>query len=263
MRNIRAIFNRELKSYFSSPVAYIVIGLFLLLAGLFFYLILTNFVQMCMRADMMQQQYGGRMAPPKLNVNVMAIRPVFHNLSLFALFFLPLITMRLFSDEKKTGTIELLMTSPVKNSETILGKFSAAALLYLIMLAGTFIYLLFTIIYGNPEIGPILVGYLGLFLLGLCYIAFGLFFSTLTDNQIISAMSTIVFILVFWAIGWVSGMMSPQLGQTLSNFSLIEHFTDFAKGVLDTKHVVFYLSFIFMGLFLSYVSIESSRWRGR
>ena len=111
MRNFRAIFTRELKSYFSSPIAYVVIGLFLLIAGIFFYLIVSNFVQMCMRADMQEQYY--RMAPPKLNVNMMAIRPIFHNISLFALFFLPLVTMRLYSDEKKTGTIELLMTSPL------------------------------------------------------------------------------------------------------------------------------------------------------
>jgi len=261
MKNLSAVFNREIKSYFSSPVAYVVIGLFLLLSGLFFYLILTNFVQMSMRADMQAQQY--QMAAPKLNVNLMAIRPILHNMSLFALFFLPLITMRLYSDEKKTGTIELLMTSPVSNMQVILGKYFAATVLFLVMLAGTFAYIIFTMIYGNPEIPPIFVGYLGLLLLGMSYLSFGLFFSTLTDNQIIAAVSTVVFILFFWAIGWVAGQLSPELGRILSDFSLIEHFDDFAKGVLDTKHVVFYISFIIMGLFLSYVSIESSRWRGR
>jgi len=261
MKNFLAIYQRELKSYFSSPIAYVVIGLFLILSGIFFYLLLSHFVQMCMRVDMMAQQY--RMAPQKMNVNLMAIRPIMHNMSLFALFFLPLVTMRLYSDEKKTGTIELLMTSPVTNLQAILGKFSAAATLFLVMIAGTFLYIIFIAIYGNPEFGPIVTGYLGLFLLGLCYLAFGVFFSSLTDNQIIAAVSTFVFILVFWAIGWVSGFVSPTLGNVLSNVSLIEHFDDFAKGVLDTKHIVFYLSFIFMGLFLSYVSIESSRWRGR
>jgi len=261
MRTFYAIFNRELKSYFSSPIAYVVIGLFLLIAGIFFYLIVSNFVQICMRADMQAQYY--RMAPPKLNVNMMAIRPIFHNISLFALFFLPLVTMRLYSDEKKSGTIELLMTSPVTNLQSILGKFSAGAVLFLIMLAFTLIYVLLLYIYGNPELGPILVGYLGLLLLGLCYISFGVFFSSLTDNQIIAAVSTVAFILFFWAIGWVSGFVSPSLGNTLSQFSLIEHFEDFAKGVLDTKHVIYYVSFIGMGLFLSFVSIESARWRGR
>ncbi|MDZ7316966.1 MAG: ABC transporter permease [candidate division KSB1 bacterium] len=261
MRNFAAILHRELKSYFTSPVAYVVIGLFIALSGLFFYLIVSNFVQLCLRYDMQAQYY--RMAPPNLNVNLMAIRPILHNMSLFALFFLPLVTMRLYSEEKRTGTIELLMTSPVTNTQAILGKFTAAALLYLVMLAGTALFVLFLFLYGKPEVGSVLTGYLGLFLLGLSYLSFGLFFSTLTDNQIIAAVSSFVFILFFWAIGWVSGFVSPNLGELLTNFSLIEHFDDFAKGVLDTKHIVFYLSFIFMGLFLSYVSIESSRWRGR
>jgi len=261
MRNYFAIVEREIKSYFSSPIAYVVIGLFLLLSGIFFYLIVSNFVQMCMRADMQAQYY--RMAPPKLNVNLMAIRPILHNMSLFALFFLPLVTMRLYSDEKRSGTIELLSTSPVTNFQSILGKFTAGGLLFLIMLASTFIYIILLFFYGNPELGPILTGYLGLLLLGLSYISFGVFFSTLTDNQIVAAISTVTFILIFWAIGWVSGFVSPGVGKALSNFSLIEHFNDFAKGVFDTKHVIFYLSFISMGLFLSFVSIESSRWRGR
>ncbi|MBN2410310.1 ABC transporter permease [candidate division KSB1 bacterium] len=261
MRNYLAIVERELKSYFSSPIAYVVIGLFLLLSGVFFYLIISNFVQMCMRADMQAQYY--RMAPPKLNVNLMAIRPILHNMSLFALFFLPLVTMRLYSDEKRSGTIELLSTSPLTNFQSIFGKFTAGGLLFLIMLASTFIYIILLFIYGNPELGPVLTGYLGLFLLGLSYISFGVFFSTLTDNQIVAAISTVTFILIFWAIGWVSGFVSPAVGKVLSNFSLIEHFDDFAKGVLDTKHIIFYLSFITMGLFLSFVSIESSRWRGR
>ena len=261
MNNFLAIYQWEIKSYFSSPIAYVVIGMFLILAGIFFYLIISNFVQMSIRVDMMAQQY--RMAPQKMNVNLMAIRPILHNMSLFALFFLPLVTMRLYSDEKRTGTIELLMTSPVTNAQAILGKFSAAATLFLVMLAGTWLYIIFLFLYGNPELGPILTGYLGLFLLGLSYLAFGVFFSTLTDNQIIAAVSTFVFILFFWAIGWVSGFLRPALGELLSNFSLIEHFDDFAKGVLDTKHIVYYISFIFMGLFLSFVSIESARWRGR
>ena len=261
MRNFSAIMYRELKSYFSSPIAYVVIGLFLLLSGLFYYLIVSNFVQMCMRADMQAQYY--QMAPPKLNVNMMAIRPIFHNMSLFSLFFLPLVTMRLYSDEKRTGTIELLSTSPVTTFQAILGKFAAAGMLFLIMLGATVIYMILLFIFGKPEVGPVLSGYLGMLLLGLTYISFGVFFSTLTDNQIIAAVSTITFILFFWAIGWLSGFLSPTMGKVLTHFSLIDHFDDFAKGVIDTKHIVFYLSFIFMGLFLSYVSIESSRWRGR
>lgn len=261
MKNFLAVFHREVKSYFSSPVAYVVIGLFILLAGIFFYLIVSNFVQYSMRADMQAQYY--RTAPPKLNVNMLAIRPVLHNMSLFALFFLPLITMRLYADEKRSGTIELLTTSPVTTVQAILGKFAAGSVLYLIMLAVTSLYVLFLFLFGKPEIGPVLTGYLGLLLLGLTYISFGVFFSTLTDNQIIAAVSAMTFILVFWAIGWLGGMVSQSVGSILQNFSLIEHFDDFAKGIFDTKHLIFYVSFIFMGLFLSYISLESSRWRGR
>lgn len=260
MRNFLAIWEKEIKSYFSSPVAYVVIGLFLLVSGIFFYLILSNFVSICMRADMQAQYY--RMAPPKLNVNMMAIRPILHNMSLFALFFLPLVTMRLYAEEKKTGTIELLLTSPVSNLQSVLGKFTAGGLLFLVMIAFSFIYMILIFIYGNPEVGPIFAGYLGLFLLGLCYISFGIFFSTLTDNQIVAAVSTVSFILFFWAIGWVSGFVDPGMGKVLTNLSLIEHFEDFSKGIIDTKHIVYYLSFIFTGLFLSFVSIESAKWRG-
>ena len=161
MRNYFAIVEREIKSYFSSPIAYVVIGLFLLLSGIFFYLIVSNFVQMCMRADMQAQYY--RMAPPKLNVNLMAIRPILHNMSLFALFFLPLVTMRLYADEKRTGTIELLSTSPITNFQSILGKFTAGGLLFLIMVASTFIYIILLFFYGNPELGPIVPLHLSLF----------------------------------------------------------------------------------------------------
>lgn len=261
MRNFLAIFNREVKSYFSSPIAYVVIGLFLVISGIFYYLIVTNFVNICLRADMQAQMY--RYAPPKLNLNMMAIRPIFHNMALFAVFWLPLVTMRSFSDEKRSGTIELLLTSPVTNTQSILGKYAASALLYLVMLGATFVYMILLFIYGNPEIGQILTGYLGLFLLGLAYLSFGVFFSALTDNQIVAAVSTFAFVLFFWAIGWISEVLSPELGKLLVNFSLIEHFDDFAKGVLDSGHIIFYLSFITMGVFLTFVSIESSKWRGR
>lgn len=260
MRNYLAILNREMKSYFNSPIAYAMIGLFLFISGIFFYLIISSFVQYNNQMMMQAAQY--RMAPPSVNVNMMAIRPIFHNMALFAVLFLPLITMRLYAEEKRSGTIELLLTSPISNFQCILGKFSAAALLFLGMLALTFIYMMLIYIYGNPETGPILTGYLGLFLLGASYLAFGVFFSSLTVNQIIAGVSTIAFILVFWAIGWVSEFFSPGIGKLLANFSLIEHFEDFSKGVFDTKHLVFYLSFIFMGLFLTFISIESTRWKG-
>ena len=126
----------------------------------------------------------------------------------------------------------------------------------------TFFYMLFLFAYGNPEIGQVFSGYLGIFLVGSSYLAIGLLFSTFTDNQVVAAVSTIAVILIFWAVGWISNFLDPGLGKILSHLSLIEHLDDFEKGVIDTKNIAFYLSFISMSLFLSYVSIESARWRG-
>lgn len=259
MRNFLAVFEREIKSYFVSPVAYVVIALFVAISGVFFYIILSNFVELSFRYTMQAQYY--RMSPPKLNVNLMALRPLFHNMSVFALFWLPLLTMRLYAEEKKMGTIELLFTSPITNLQTILGKYTASLVIFIIMLGLTFLYQVLLFIYGNPEMGQILSGYLGLFLIGACYLALGIFFSSLTSNQIIAAAATFATILLFWVIGWLSHYLSPSVGSVLSHLSIIERFDDFAKGVIDTKHVVFYLSFIFFGLFLTYISVESTKWR--
>ena len=260
MNKILAIFERELKSYFVSPVAYVVIALFVGLSGIFFYLMLSSFVQRCYEMDLYVQQWQ-QMAPP-MNVHEWVIRPFFGNISLFALMILPLITMKLFAEEKKTGTIELLQTSPITNFQLIVGKYAAALVLYLLTIAITFIYMLFLFAYGTPEIGQILSGYLGMVLLGSSYLAIGTLFSTLTDNQIIAAVSTIAIILIFWTLGWLSSFLDPGLGAVMSQLSLIEHFDDFAKGVIDSKNIIFYLSFIIMNLFLSFVSIESARWSG-
>ena len=260
MNKILAIFERELKSYFVSPVAYVVIALFVGLSGIFFYLMLSSFVQRCYEMDLYVQQWQ-QMAPP-MNVHEWVIRPFFGNISLFALMILPLITMKLFAEEKKTGTIELLQTSPITNFQLIAGKYAASLVLYLLIIAITFIYMLFLFAYGTPEIGQILSGYLGMVLLGSSYLAIGTLFSTLTDNQIIAAVSTIAMILIFWTLGWLSSFLDPGLGAVMSQLSLIEHFDDFAKGVIDSKNTIFYLSFIIMNLFLSFVSIESARWRG-
>jgi ABC-2 type transport system permease protein len=260
VRKIWAIFERELKSYFVSPIAYVVIALFIAVSGIFFYLILSSFVQRCFEVDMYAQQWR-QMSPP-MNLHEWVTRPFFGNVATIALMILPLITMKLYAEEKKTGTIELLQTSPITNIQTIVGKYAASLVLYILMLILTFFYMLFLFAYGSPEAGQIFSGYLGMFLIGGSYLAIGLLFSTFTDNQIVAAVSTIAVILIFWVIGWLSNFVDHSLGKILSEFSLIEHFEDFEKGVIDSKNIVFYLSFIFMSLFLSYVSIESARWRG-
>jgi ABC-2 type transport system permease protein len=251
---------KELKSYFVSPVAYVVLGFFVVVTGLFFYNIISWFDRMSMQSMMMAQQY--RQAPPPINVNVMAIRPLLHNITIIALFLIPGLTMRLFAEEKRQGTMELLATSPLTNWQITLGKFSSAVLFFLAMLlvTGVFIGLLF--LFGNPEVLPILSGYLGLLLVGGSFVAVGLLCSAFTENQIIAFVAALAINLVFLSLGWLSSFVGPTLASFFSALSPIERFDDFSKGVIDTKHVVFYLSFMFGWIFLTYVTVESARWRG-
>ncbi|MBN2201943.1 ABC transporter permease subunit [bacterium] len=261
MRNTWIIFRRELRSYFSSPLAYAVMAGFLLIAGFFFYAILTSFLNTALRSEMQAQYY--RMAPPPINVNLMALRPFFHNLAVVLIFTVPLITMRLYAEEFRNGTIELLMTSPVRNWETVLGKALAAFVLYASLIAGTLVYAAILFLSGKPEPGQIITSYIGLLLLGGAFVAVGIFLSTLTENQIVAGFLTIILLLLFWVVGWADEFAGPGVGSVLAYVSLLSHFDEFAKGVIDLKDVVLYLSFIGFFLFLTHLSLESKRWRTR
>ncbi|MDM7926992.1 MAG: ABC transporter permease [bacterium] len=261
MRNTWIIFRRELRSYFSSPLAYAVMAGFLLIAGFFFYAILTSFLNTAMRSEMQAQYY--RMAPPPINVNLMALRPFFHNLAVVLIFTVPLITMRLYAEEFRNGTIELLATSPLRNWETVLGKSLAAFVLYASLIAGTLVYVAVLFFSGKPEPGQIFTSYVGLLLLGGAFVAVGTFLSTLTENQIVAGFLTIILLLLFWVVGWADEFAGPAVGSVLAYVSLLSHFDEFAKGVIDLKDVVLYLSFIGFFLFLTHLSLESKRWRTR
>ena len=254
MRNILAIAQRELNAYFSSPIAYVLIGFFALLFGWFFYVPLAYFEQQSMQMGMNPTQ--------SLNINQMLIGPTLMNTTVVFLFLFPLITMRTYSEEKRSGTIELLLTSPVTDVEIILGKFFGALLLYVAMLAVTMIHMAILFIYGEPEWKPIATGYLGLLLMGGCFLSLGLFISSLTKNQIVAAMATFAVFLMLWVVNWISTFVGPTTQTVLSYLSLTEHFDDFAKGIIDTKHVIYYLSFMAFGLFLTAKSVDSERWRG-
>jgi ABC-2 type transport system permease protein len=255
MRNILAIAGRELRAYFASPIAYVVVGLFALLFGFFFYSILVYFAEQTMRAGMMGG--GGDM-----NVNQMMLRPLLLNASVIVLFVLPMITMRSFAEEKRSGTFELLLTAPLTDAQIILGKFLGAITLYALMLAITLVNVGLLFFYGNPEWKPIATGYLGLLLLGGSFIAVGMFISSLTRNQIVAAVITFSTFLMLWVINWIGESSGPVTRQIVSFLSITEHFDDFVKGVIDTKHLVYYVSFIGFGLFLTAKSVDSERWRG-
>jgi ABC-2 type transport system permease protein len=255
MRNMLAIAGKELRSYFASPIAYIVIGFFALLYGYFFYALLAFFNRQSMQMSM-------GMGSPTMNINQMLIGPVLSNVSVILLFILPMITMRTYSEEKRSGTIELLLTSPVTDTQIIVGKFLGAMSLYAAMLAVSLIHIGLLFLYGNPEWKPIVTGYLGLLLMGGCFVAVGLLISSLTRNQIIAGMVTFAVFLMLWVINWLGTFVGPTAQAVLSALSITDHFDDFAKGVIDTKHVIYYLSFIAFGLFLTAKSVDSERWRG-
>ena len=254
MSNVLAIAQKELKGYFASPIAYVVIGFFALMFGYFYWALLGFFVEQSAR--MMGLQGG-----PTQNVNEQMIRPVFMNASVLLLFTLPMVTMRTYSEEKRSGTIELLLTSPVTDFQIVLGKFFGAMALYAVMLAVTLFHIGVLFIYGSPEWKPILTSYIGLLLLGGCFIAVGLFISSLTRNQIVAGMVTFAVFLLLWVITWL-GSSFPSIEGVTNYLSIIDHFDDFGKGVIDTTHVIYYLSFITFGLFLTAKSVDSERWRG-
>jgi ABC-2 type transport system permease protein len=255
VRNVLAIAEKELRSYFASPIAYIIIGLFALLFGVFFNLYLAVFIQ----RSMGMSQFGGGGAA---NINQDMIRGVLMNAAVIILFVMPMITMRTYAEEKRSGTIELLLTSPVTDLQIILGKFFGAMGLFLAMLALTLIHTGILFLYGNPDWKPIATGYLGLILMGGCFLAVGLLISSLTKNQIVAGMVTFAVFLMLWVINWIGQFVGPTMQSVLAYLSLTEHYDDFAKGIVDTKHLIYYASFMAFGLFLTAKSVDSERWRG-
>jgi ABC-2 type transport system permease protein len=256
MSNILAITYKELKSYFASPIAYVVIGLYALVFGYYFYAAVRFFAQQSM------QMAGLGIGAPSVNVNEQLIRPVFQISMVWALFFLPMITMRTYSEEKRSGTIELLLTAPITDFQIIIGKFLGAMGLYAAMLAVTAIHIVLLYWVSEPEWLPIVTSYLGLLLLGGCFMAIGLFISSLTKNQIVAVVATFVVFMMLWMINWVAQFMSPTSQAILNYLSITNHLEDFMGGVIDTKHLVYYLSFIAFGLFLTARSVDVERWRG-
>ena len=253
MRNILAIAGKELRSYFASPVGYTLVGFFALLYGWFFATLLYYFLRQSMQVPM----GGGTM-----NVNQMLIGPVMSNVAVILLFVMPIVTMRSYAEEKRSGTIELLLTSPVSDFQIITGKFLGALGLYAVMLAVTLFNIGLIFWSGDPEWKPIATGYLGLLLMGGCFIATGLLISSLTSNQIVAAMATFGVFLMLWVINWIGTFVGPTTQSVLGHLSFVDHFDDFSKGIIDTKHLVYYLSFIAFGLFLTARAVDTQRWRG-
>jgi ABC-2 type transport system permease protein len=256
MSNILAITQKELKGYFASPIAYIVIGLYALIYGFFFYSLVLYFDRQSM------QMVGLGAGAPPVNVNENMIRPAFLNAMVVFLFVLPMITMRTYSEEKRSGTIELLLTSPLTDFQIIMGKFLGAMAVYAVMLAVTLLHIGLLFMASKPEWIPILTTYIGLLLMGGCFIAVGLFISSLTKNQIVAVMVTFTVFLMLWVINWIASFTGPTAQTVLNYLSITDHLDDFTRGIIDTKHVVYYVSFILFGLFLTARAVDTERWKG-
>jgi len=243
MSGIWAIFRKELKTFFVSPIAYVAVFIFIFLTGWMF------------RAIAFQSWPQGEGH----------LRYLYGNMAITFLFVIPLITMRIFAEEKASGTIELLMTSPVREREVVLGKYLACCALCLLIVVLSFQYAFFLLRYGKPDVGPIFTGYLGLFLVAISFVAIGVFMSTLTRNQIVAAALTFGTLLLFWIMSW--GARTGDTGtfsEVLKYLCLYNHLqfeSDLAKGLLDTRDLVYFLSFTFIWLFLAVRSLASSRWR--
>jgi ABC-2 type transport system permease protein len=254
MRNIWVICQKELHSYFVSPVAYLLLTMFAIIFGFFFWNSVGYF-----NAASLQSQMSGQAMP--MSVNEYVIRPLLSNISVVGLFFIPMITMRLFAEEKRMGTIELLTTSPIRDTEVIVGKWLSALILYGILMLFSAINFSFLFRYGTPDWKPLAIGYLGLLLQAGGLLAIGTFISSLTKNQIIAGAATFGVCLLLWVLEWVSGYETAPWAKVLAYFSVITHYDSFSKGVLDTKDAIYYASMIFLGLFLTSRSMESLRWR--
>ena len=258
MRNVFAIVGKELRSYFVSPIAYVVLTGFLLLGGWFFFNLLSRFNLLL--SLYLQMQQGGE-AANRLNLNDYVVSPLMHNLAIVLVILVPMITMRAYAEEKKGGTYELLLTSPVRTGEIVLGKFLASFLFICIMIGLTGVYPAILMKFGNPETGVIVSGYLGLILLATVFVAVGLLTSSLTENQIIAAVSGLVATLLLYIIGWPAETAGDVLGPLLRYLSVTEHFAEMVRGIINTRSLVYFLSLISLALFLTQRSVESLRWR--
>ncbi|HKW62581.1 MAG TPA: ABC transporter permease [Candidatus Acidoferrum sp.] len=254
LRNIWIICQKELRTYFVSPIAYILFIIYAAIFGFFFWNMVGAFVYYSM-----ESQLRGEMFP--MNINDQVIRQLFGNINVINLLIIPLMTMRLFAEEKRNGTIELLATSPIRDGEVILGKWLASVGLYAAMLLFTCLNFLFLFKYGNPDWKPMAVSLLGVLLQAAALLAIGMFISSMTRNQIIAGAVTFGVCLIVFVLGWVGEYQFSTWARVATYLSTTTHMQSFLKGVIDTKDAIYYVSAIFLGLFLTARSLESLRWR--
>lgn len=259
MKNILAIYRKEMGHYFVSPIAYVFIGLFLVLTAFFFNFFLQAVIQQSLSMEMEGMRFG---MSQNIDVPSEVMRAFFGLLSTLVLFITPILTMGVYAEERKRGTMELLMTSPLTELDIVLGKFFASLTLYALMLLPTLSYVVFMYMRSEP-VPPwrvLVAGYGGILLLGAALLALGTFISSLTENQIIAAVLTFAAFLLIWVLD-IGHNASGTLASVLTYLSVIRHYEDFTRGVVDTSALVYYVSFAFFFVFLTVRSVDSMRWR--
>lgn len=247
MHGLLATLNRELRAYFFSPLAYVISTFFLLINGYVFVLI-VSFLN--------DPRASGSTTPLKL----------FFGDTLFfwlvMLFVTPILTMRLISEERKSGTIESLMTAPVSEAEVVTGKFLAALGFFLFLWLPTVVYVVIIARHSEVDWGPILSGYLGILGVGAVFLATGIFASSFTKNQIVAAIITFAILIFFFAIAFVENLATSEpLKDVLGYINLLQHTDDFGKGIVDTRRLIYYLSTTVLFLFLTSRALEAKKWR--
>lgn len=255
MSNVVAIFQRELRAYFASPIVYVMATIFLLITGAFFYLTVNAYAEASVRAA------GQPFAATYLNSTEIVFRPLFANVWVIMLLMMPLLTMRLFAEERRQGTIELLLSYPVRDGDVILGKLLAVLAIFGFMLLLTLAYPAYIAAVGTVEWGPLVTGYLGLVALALALFAWGMFFSTLTENQIVAALIGFGFAILAFILGWLADATTGLTSTVLRYLSIQGHLDSFARGVLDTRDLVYYVLATTLGLFLTWRALDARRLR--
>lgn len=255
MKNFYPVYKKEFATYFASPIAYVVMAVFLTFSGFWFYSQTISFYLTSM------QQAGNPNA--QLNLTDEVVRNIIWLMSFFTIFVVPGLTMRLYSEEKKLGTMELLFTYPIKDIEVVLGKGLACFTVYAIMLAFTLLYPALLIMFGEPEIGPIITGYVGMLLLGFAFIMLGGFLSSLTENQIVAYILGMGILMLLWVLRYFGDFFTSRVGQVFGHISTSEYVDNFSKGQFDTKDLIFFANFAIFSIFLTLRSLESKKWRGR
>jgi ABC-2 type transport system permease protein len=250
MSPIFLIARKDLKSYFYSPIAYIVIAMFLLIVGWMFSNLFSFYAQSL-------QQYAAFSAGPRPTLTENVLRPLFGNMNVVLLFVAPFVTMRLLAEETKDHTVELLLTAPVRPIHIVLGKFLAGLGLIMTMVSLTVVYPIILQFVATPDWGAVAGCYLGMLFMASTYVGVGLFWSSRTENQIVAATLTFGTLLFLWLISWSAHRAGPVWSDVLNHLSLIGHYTNFSLGVIDTTNVVFYLTFTGFALFLTNLSVDN------